>query len=57
MLIENDVKSEQQLLQEVGMSGEMIEMLCGLDKGRLDFKDVEHKLSLIINNEEENHVR
>ncbi|MDT3429030.1 Zn-dependent peptidase ImmA (M78 family)/DNA-binding XRE family transcriptional regulator [Paenibacillus forsythiae] len=56
MLIENDVKSEQQLLQEVGMSGEMIEMLCGLDKGRLDFKDVEHKLSLIINNDEENHV-
>lgn len=52
MLLENGVKNEQQLVQEIGMSGEMIETLCGLNEGKLYYKSNEPKLSLIVNNEE-----
>jgi len=52
MLLDNGVKNVQQIVQEIGMSGEMIEMLCGLSKNRLLYQDNEPKLSLVVNNDD-----
>ncbi|MFJ7953921.1 helix-turn-helix domain-containing protein [Lysinibacillus sp. NPDC096418] len=47
MLLENDVKNELQLIQEVSVPQEYIEMLCNLDKGTLNFKEPEPTIRLV----------
>jgi len=47
MLLENDVKNELQLIQEIAVPQEYIEMLCNLDKGTLNFKEPEPTIKLV----------
>lgn len=47
MLLENDVKNELQLIQEISVPQEYIEMLCNLDKGTLNFKEPEPTIKLV----------
>ncbi|MCM3390260.1 XRE family transcriptional regulator [Ureibacillus chungkukjangi] len=47
MLLENDVKNEPQLIQEISVPQEYIEMLCNLDKGTLNFKEPEPTIKLV----------
>lgn len=47
MLLENKVKNELQLIQEMTVPQEYIEMLCNLDKGTLDFKEPEPTIKLV----------
>lgn len=47
MLLENDVKNEQQLIQEMSVPQEYIEMLCNLDKGTLNYSEPEPTIRLI----------
>ncbi|WP_191559402.1 helix-turn-helix domain-containing protein [Metabacillus idriensis] len=47
MLLENNVKNELQLIQEMSVPQEYIEMLCNLDKGTLNFKEPEPTIKLV----------
>lgn len=47
MLLENDVKNELQLIQEISVPQEYIEMLCNLDRGTLNFKELEPTIKLV----------
>lgn len=47
LLLENNIKNELQLIQEMAVPQEFIEMLCNLDKGTLNFKDPEPTIRLI----------
>lgn len=47
MLLENDVKNELQLIQEVAVPQEYIEMLCNLDEGTLNYKEPEPTIKLV----------
>lgn len=47
MLLENDVKNELQLIQEISVPREYIEMLCNLDEGTLNFKEPEPTIKLV----------
>lgn len=47
MLLENNVKNEMQLIQEMAVPQEYIEMLCNLDKGTLNFKEPEPTIKLV----------
>lgn len=47
MLLENDVKNELQLIQEMSVPQEYIEMLCNLDQGTLNYKEPEPNVRLI----------
>lgn len=47
MLLESDVKNEQQIIQEISVPQEYIEMLCNLDKGTLNYNEPEPTIKLI----------
>lgn len=47
MLLENKIKNELQLIQEVSVPQEYIEMLCNLDEGTLNYKEPEPTIKLI----------
>lgn len=47
MLLENNVKNENQLIQEMAVPQDYIEMLCNLEKGTLNFKESEPTIKLI----------
>lgn len=47
MLLENKVKNELQLIQEMAVPQEYIEMLCNLEKGTLNFKEPEPNIKLL----------
>ncbi|MBB2483185.1 ImmA/IrrE family metallo-endopeptidase [Bacillus sp. APMAM] len=47
MLLENNVKNELQLIQEMSVPQEYVEMLCNLDKGTLNFKEPEPTIKLV----------
>lgn len=47
MLLENDVKNELQLIQEMAVPQEYIEMLCNLDEGTLNYKEPEPTIKLV----------
>lgn len=47
MLLKNDVKSEQQIVYEIGLPQEYIEMLCNLDPGTLNPKESEPVIRLL----------
>jgi Zn-dependent peptidase ImmA (M78 family)/transcriptional regulator with XRE-family HTH domain len=47
MLLEHDVKSELQLIQEMGVPQEFIEMLCNLPIGTLNYKEPEPTIKLV----------
>ncbi|GED28772.1 transcriptional regulator [Brevibacillus agri] len=47
MLLENKIKNELQLIQEISVPQEYIEMLCNLDQGTLNYKEPEPTIRLI----------
>ena len=47
MLLENNVKNELQLIQEMAVPQEYVEMLCNLEKGTLNFKEPEPTIKLV----------
>lgn len=47
MLLENRMKNELQLIQEISVPQEYIEMLCNLDKGTLNHKELEPTIKLV----------
>lgn len=47
MLLENKVKNELQLIQEISVPQEYIEMLCNLEVGTLNFKESEPTIKLV----------
>ncbi|MFF3926070.1 XRE family transcriptional regulator [Paenibacillus lactis] len=47
MLLENNIKNELQLIQEISVPQEYIEMLCNLDQGTLNYKEPEPTIRLI----------
>lgn len=47
MLLENKIKNELQLIQEMSVPQEYIEMLCNLDQGTLNYKELEPTIRLI----------
>lgn len=47
MLLENKLKNELQLIQEISVPQEYIEMLCNLDQGTLNYKEPEPTIKLI----------
>lgn len=47
MLLENKIKNELQLVQEMSVPQEYIEMFCNLDKGTLNFKEPEPTIKLV----------
>lgn len=47
MLLENDVKNELQLIQEISVPQDYIEMLCNLEKGTLNKKEIEPTIKLL----------
>jgi Zn-dependent peptidase ImmA (M78 family)/DNA-binding XRE family transcriptional regulator len=47
MLLENNIKNELQLIQEMAVPQEYIEMLCNLGKGTLNFKEPEPTIKLV----------
>ena len=47
LILENKVKNELQLIQEISVPQEYIEMLCNLDKGRLNYKEPEPMVKLV----------
>lgn len=47
MLLENNVKNELQLIQEIAVPQEYIEMLCNLKPGTLNFKEPEPTIRLV----------
>jgi Zn-dependent peptidase ImmA (M78 family)/DNA-binding XRE family transcriptional regulator len=47
MLLENEVKNELQLIQEISVPQEYIEMFCNLDEGTLNFKEPEPTIKLV----------
>ncbi|MEH6986580.1 MULTISPECIES: helix-turn-helix domain-containing protein [Bacillales] len=47
MLLENNVKNELQLIQEMAVPQEYIEMLCNLNRGTLNFKEPEPTIRLV----------
>lgn len=53
LLIANKLKSEIQIIHEVGIAQDFIEMLCGLDKGSLNTKDPEPLIRLAFANEKQ----
>ncbi|MCM3271137.1 helix-turn-helix domain-containing protein [Paenibacillus elgii] len=50
MLLENNVKNELQIVQEIGIPQKFIEMLCNLEEGTLIHKEAEPMLRLVVNN-------
>lgn len=47
MLLENKIKNELQLIQEMSVPQEYIEMLCNLDQGTLNYNEPEPTIRLI----------
>lgn len=47
MLLENSIKNELQLIQEISVPQEYIEMLCNLEQGTLNYKEPEPTIRLI----------
>lgn len=47
MLLDNKIKNELQLIQEISVPQEYIEMLCNLDEGTLNYKESEPAIRLI----------
>ncbi|MUG86903.1 ImmA/IrrE family metallo-endopeptidase [Paenibacillus timonensis] len=50
MLLHDNFKNELQIINESGVPGEFIEMLCTMDKGSLKLKEIEPTLRLIVSN-------
>ncbi|MDO3679432.1 XRE family transcriptional regulator [Paenibacillus ehimensis] len=50
MLLTAKIKSELQIIHEMGVPQDYIEMLCSLDEGTLNTKEVEPTIKLVINN-------
>ncbi|EFU43416.1 transcription regulator [Paenibacillus vortex V453] len=47
LLLDNKIKNEMQLIQEISVPQEYIEMLCNLDKGTLNYNEPEPTIRLI----------
>ncbi|MEQ2529428.1 XRE family transcriptional regulator [Bacillaceae bacterium CLA-AA-H227] len=47
MILENNIKNELQLIQEMSVPQEYIEMLCTLEKGTLNYRESEPTISLL----------
>jgi len=47
LLLENKIKNQMQLIQEMSVPQEYIEMLCNLDQGTLNYKEPEPTIRLI----------
>ncbi|WP_047154589.1 helix-turn-helix domain-containing protein [Aneurinibacillus tyrosinisolvens] len=47
MLLDNNIKNELQVIQEMAVPQEYIEMLCNLEKGTLNFKESEPTIRLV----------
>ncbi|GMX62803.1 XRE family transcriptional regulator [Paenibacillus elgii] len=50
MLLTAKIKSELQIIHEMGVPQDYIEMLCSLDEGTLNTREVEPTIKLVINN-------
>jgi Zn-dependent peptidase ImmA (M78 family)/DNA-binding XRE family transcriptional regulator len=47
MLLENNVKNQLQIIQEMAVPQEYIEMLCNLERGTLNYKEPEPTIKLV----------